>query len=137
MTRLFPLLILVACGEKESDDSSAEDTATYEVLSEMVVGDYLVRWSPTPDPLPFNDYFSVDVEVLAAGDASTPMSGLTVDIDAQMPAHGHGMTVDPVTTDNGDGTYTADPMLFHMEGYWQIIVDVGDEQAVFNYTCCE
>ena len=131
MKRLLVLLSLAACDDKAPTES--EDTANYTELRETVVGDYTIAWSPTPDPIPFNDYFDVNVWV---SDGPTPTPGLAVDIDAQMPAHGHGMNVDPQVTDNGDGSYGASGLLFHMEGHWQLLVNVGEEQAVFDITCC-
>jgi hypothetical protein len=61
-------------------------------------------------------------------------------VDANMPAHGHGMTVVPVA-EGGEGQWTVAPMLFHMTGHWQITVDIdgpaGWEQAVFDVRCCD
>ncbi|MCB9791671.1 MAG: FixH family protein [Alphaproteobacteria bacterium] len=139
MTRFIPcfLIALAACGEKdEHEHSGAEDTANYEELTETSTDSYLVRWSSSPAEISSTDYFALTVEVFDIADGSTPMPELEVSVDAQMPAHGHGMTVVPTTINNGDGTYTADPLLFHMEGHWEILVDVGGEEAVFHYTCC-
>ena len=48
------------------------------------------------------------------------LEGLTVDAD--MPAHGHGMNVAPALSLE-DGWIVADPLLFHMPGAWEIYVD--------------
>lgn len=133
MKRLLLLLALApACGDKDSPSESG-DTATYTELREIDLGTYHLMWAPDPDPIPFNDYFDVTVTVTEGGN---PVSDATVNIAGQMPVHGHGMNVDPQVTNNGDGTYTASGLLFHMEGHWQLLVDVGEQQAVFDITCC-
>ena len=57
-----------------------------------------------------------------------------------MPTHGHGMNVVPEITDNGDGTFTASPMNFHMGGYWtipaEITRDTTVESITFELNCC-
>lgn len=129
---LLPILTLAACHHKDMGHES-HDSASYEELRETTLGDMTVAWAPTPDPIPFNDYFDVTV-TLSQGGSAKP--GEAVAIDAQMPAHGHGMTVVPTVTDNGDGSYTGTGLLFAMEGHWQLLVDVGEDQAVFDITCC-
>ncbi|MCB9758774.1 MAG: FixH family protein [Alphaproteobacteria bacterium] len=129
---LWAALLLAACGDRDTTDDS-QDTATYEELREIDAGPYSVSWAPVPDPIPFNDYFAVNLEVKEGG---SPLTDAVVTVDAGMPAHGHGMNVTPTVTDNGDGTWTADGLLFHMEGHWELKVDVNEEQAVFDITCC-
>ena len=49
------------------------------------------------------------------------------------------MNVVPEVTDNGDGSYSAEGFLLHMEGHWQLIVGLegGSQQMVFDLNCCE
>jgi hypothetical protein len=72
---------------------------------------------------------------------ATPDPTATVAADASMPTHGHGMNVVPTTTANGDGTFSAEGFLFHMEGPWEIAVTVtgpaGAERAAFEVPCCD
>ncbi len=79
--------------------------------------------------------------MLAVSDGAGAVQDAVVQVDATMPAHGHGMTVVPVTTELGAGDYEAAPLLFHMAGHWQIVVTVdggaGEESAVFDYRCCD
>ena len=44
-------------------------------------------------------------------------------VDADMPEHGHGMTVAPSLRKEGD-EFVAGPLLFHMKGRWEIFVDL-------------
>jgi hypothetical protein len=52
----------------------------------------------------------------------------------KMPGHnGHPSPLATKVTSNGDGTYTAKPVDFNMDGYWETTVSVNTEtdQAVF------
>lgn len=42
------------------------------------------------------------------------------EVDAGMPAHGHGMNYRPAVSSGADGVVTADGFLFHMPGTWEI-----------------
>jgi len=50
-------------------------------------------------------------------------------VDANMPAHRHGMNYRATIVAKGDGRFRADGLLFHMPGRWEISFDVraGDE----------
>ncbi len=54
--------------------------------------------------------------------AGAAVAGATVTVDPQMPMMGHGSIDTPVVTDNGDGTYKADPVTLQMSGKWTITV---------------
>ena len=149
--RLTPLLlslaVLVACGDKEADDSADAhehdhgshsggpvtsaytDGATWNVTYEVPAGS-----------IPLSEEFDLMVTVHAAADATAMATAATVSVTADMPDHGHGMNQEPVVTANGDGTFLAEGMLFHMEGGWDIYVTVteGDtvEVAKLSADCC-
>jgi hypothetical protein len=95
-------------------------------------GTWVIRYTPDPDPIPLSEPFSLALEVEGPAPA-----GLAV--DAQMPAHGHGMPTLPVVS-GAEGAWTAEGLLFQMAGEWEILVAVeGDgqaERATFPYTCC-
>lgn len=153
MTTALILAALLACGDDDSDSgdghdhdhgdggSSMVDTGTLDfgTTQDSSGGTYSVSYTTTPSPLPFNEEFSID---FAATPDVMPEGGFTITAaDATMPNHGHGMNVSPVVTDNGDGTATAAPFLFHMEGWWEITVEItsddGTETAAFNFWCCD
>lgn len=62
-----------------------------------------------------------DLEVKLCGEGSKDIERIVV--DANMPAHRHGMNYTPVKTMLEAGHYKASGLLFHMPGQWQIIVD--------------
>ena len=48
------------------------------------------------------------------------IDGLTVDVVPWMPAHGHGTSVQPVTTATEPGVVVATPVYLYMSGEWQL-----------------
>ena len=104
-------------------------------------GSFHVTWVPAPDPIPYNDYFSLEIQVRDADTGASLTEALSVDVDAQMPAHGHGMNTKPVTSELGDGLFFTEGMVLHMEGAWELTIDVGldgvVETARFDVECCD
>ena len=143
LKNVLVLGLLVACSGKdeETDDTGmhdqhhSDDTAMDMSTEQMTDGGtWMVSYTTDPSPVPYDDYFDLSVSIADA-------SGATVAVDARMPEHNHGMNTTPETTDNSDGTWTTSPMLFHMEGTWEVYVDVtmdsSTERATFNVMCCE
>jgi hypothetical protein len=52
------------------------------------------------------------------------LEGALVEVDAEMPHHGHGMTTTPVHRELGGGVYLSDGMRLHMPGRWELLVRV-------------
>lgn len=94
-----------------------------------------VSFTPDPDPIPRNRLFSLMVAVKPRDAAVAPSLVL---VDADMPAHRHGMPTAPVVHALGDGRFRVDGMLFHMPGAWEITIDLvvaaSVERAVFPWT---
>jgi len=65
--------------------------------------------------VPLNEHFTL--EVLVSG--VEPRSVL---VDADMPAHRHGMLSAPIVSSRGEGLYRVEGMLMHMPGDWVISV---------------
>ena len=63
---------------------------------------------------------------------------LKVNVDADMPAHGHGMNTQPETFAVDGATFRTEGMLLHMSGDWVITVDITQngkaERATFPIT---
>lgn len=66
-------------------------------------------------------HFGLDIVVCPRAGASLP---LALRVDADMPAHGHGMNYRPTVRVLGDGRYRADGLMFHMAGRWRLTFDV-------------
>lgn len=151
ITTLGILALVTGCGDKDSDsgghdhhDHDSMDTLPddFDAATELATenGSYMVSYTTDPSPIPENDYFTVTVSVHDAAGTALVADAEAI-VDAKMPAHGHGMNTQPEVTANGDGTFLAEGMLFHMPGYWQITVDVtgpeGVDSVAFEVDCCE
>ena len=82
-----------------------------------IVGDlWTAWWRSVPASIPVSAHFSIRFH----------LCGLPVDrvrVRGWMPDHRHGMNYRPAVTLNGLSG-TADGLLFHMPGRWQLILDV-------------
>jgi len=100
---------LVAAAQCEAPGAKLE--------SERVV----VVYRTVPAKLAVGQHFVVEARVCAKGAGPAP-SGLRVDAD--MPAHRHGMNYRAKVAPKGDGRYVAEGLLFHMPGHWRLLFDV-------------
>lgn len=77
-----------------------------------------VVFAPRRWPVPVGVDFALDIAVCAApGTAVPPM----LRVDADMPAHRHGMNYRPTVQALGDGRFTAEGLVFHMPGRWRFL----------------
>lgn len=131
--------LVLGCSEPVQDTSA--EGLSYETTAATDGGSFTVSYTTDPSPIPSADYFTVTATVFAADDDASPLSAALVDMDADMPDHDHGMNVSPEVTDNGDGTHTGSPFLFHMTGDWRIrfavTADGVIEIAEMYVDCCE
>ena len=75
-----------------------------------------LAFAPSPWPLPVGQPLSLQIAVC-------PPATL-VAVDADMPAHRHGMNYRPSLRSLGDGRYAAEGLLLHMPGRWRFIFDL-------------
>lgn len=132
-------VFVLGCSEPSQDTSAPG--VSYETTTATSGGSFMVSYTTDPSPLPPAAYFTVTATVAAAGDTSSPLSGAVVVMDADMPDHDHGMNVSPEVVDNGDGTHTGSPFLFHMTGDWRlrfaVTADGVTEVAEMYVDCCQ
>lgn len=82
---------------------------------------YAVAFAPRPAPLATGRHFALDIVVCPrAGDALP--TGLQVDAD--MPAHRHGMNYRASVEPRGSGRWRADGLLLHMPGRWRFVFEL-------------
>jgi len=134
------LPMLIGCGNTEDGSTPAPEPANTTTTATTAGGSFVVAYTTGPSPIPATDYFSVTLSAFDA-DGKTIVTDGTMKIDAEMTAHGHGMNVTPEVTDNGDGTFTASPFLFHMSGHWTMRFALTQngitEEGHFDVDCCE
>jgi len=84
-------------------------------------GGWVIAFAPRPWPVPVGQHFALDIAVCPPAGASAPT---TLKVDADMPAHRHGMNYRPTVNAQGGGRYTADGLMFHMPGRWRLLFSV-------------
>jgi DNA-binding beta-propeller fold protein YncE len=87
-------------------------------------GNFVVRWRTTPEEIPLNDVFSIEVHALDAKTRQEPADSIRIGLDATMPHHKHGMIEAARLRRRGPATFTSDNMKLHMAGQWVLTVDV-------------
>ena len=80
--------------------------------------DTVLLYRTLPAKIEIGKHFAVDAVICAKAAPSA------LRVDAQMPAHRHGMNYRPRVSSQGDGRYRAEGLLFHMPGSWQFVFDV-------------
>lgn len=124
------LSFLLACSTNDSLEGWTDNEIFYVVAE------------PNPDPIPFNEYFSIWVDVLDGPQGNRINDTLSVLVDANMPAHNHGMNETPSMILAEDGRFQADGLKWFMTGEWELEIYITDadgrtEQANFLYECCK
>lgn len=146
MLCLALLLSGLACGGSGNDDDDDDDDDTSsgyywdrEKLTEN--GHFMLYIAAIPDPIPFNDLFKLSIMVHDGEQNNLMYDDATLEIDARMPAHNHGMTTQPVITREPSGTFTVEGMQFHMAGDWELVLVAArngvSDRAVIDIKCCE
>lgn len=121
-TIFFITLLLVnlsACYAPTATSTPAVSVLNEGVQVASIGKNYWIRFSPSVDNMPLNHYFEMDVWVTGFTH-QTLLYPLTLEIDAGMKAHNHGMNVQPKITRLGNGRFSVKGMLFHMSGQWFI-----------------
>jgi hypothetical protein len=87
--------------------------------------DYVVFLRTDPSPIPDNAEFAATVWVLPRNAIPPqPLDDVSLDVDAFMPEHGHGMNRVPEISRREDGGFDVKGLLFHMGGTWELYLDV-------------
>ena len=103
--------LLAGCGESPAGRTVVSNGGTYTVAFET-----------SPASIPMNEPFTVVFKVSPRSGGVA--EGAKVEIDARMPAHGHGMNRAPKLSKMPDGSTRAEGMLFHMPGHWEMYFDI-------------
>ncbi len=82
---------------------------------------FAVFFRADPPAIGVGNYFSVEAVACTKAGGAAP-DGLKV--DAQMPAHRHGMNSRATVERTAPGRFLARGLMFHMPGVWQFAFDV-------------
>jgi hypothetical protein len=80
-----------------------------------------VAFAPRGRPIAVGRHFALDIEVCTQAGTPLPRS---LAVDADMPAHQHGMNYRASVKPLGTGRYRADGLMFHMPGRWRVVFDL-------------
>ncbi|MEM1347357.1 MAG: hypothetical protein AAGI01_02295 [Myxococcota bacterium] len=108
-------------------------------------GKFYVSFAPTANPIPFQELFGLKISVFGP-DKKTPAKDVKLDqVRAVMPAHNHGMNVEPEMQASGEGAFEVSGMRFHMQGEgddgkWvlELVLRDGEQIDTFSHElqCC-
>lgn len=76
-----------------------------------------LAWRARTQPIPLHRM--VELDIVLCGPAVQQLQ-----VDADMPAHRHGMNYRATVEALGEGRYRARGLLFHMAGRWRLLFDV-------------
>jgi hypothetical protein len=110
---MVALPVSAACGE-------GLPSATRQ---EIRAKDAVLVFAPQPGPITVGKHFSLDVRLCSAAAAANTKFRL-LKVDADMPAHRHGMNYLATVRSAGAGAYRAEGLMFHMPGVWRLTFDV-------------
>lgn len=82
---------------------------------------YLLGYRTQPARIAVGEHFAVEFALCAKGGAPMPQ---TVQVDAHMPEHRHGMNYKASVKALGGGGYRAEGMMFHMPGRWEFVFEL-------------
>ena len=89
------------------------DAPGAKVESDRIV----VVYRTVPPKIAVGQHFALLFTVCGSGAPAVPIS---VEVDARMPAHGHGMNYRPGITPLGAGGFRAEGLMLHMPGHWDL-----------------
>ncbi len=132
----FAGLLLLGCPESPKTTKAGLSSPTTPLSVVSARETWRVECTPTPSPIPLNEHFSLRVRVRPGPESEREtLAGIHLEVDADMPAHGHGINTAPETKAIGPGVFEVEGLLFHMPGEWELYLDVVDgplrERATF------
>ena len=129
---IYGLMIMGACSCGQGAD---QEPSVFSGVSTK--GLFEVELRTSPDPIPLNQPFELDVIVSSEGAPPRSDVSWTLRVEGWMPGHGHGMLRQPEVDDLGDGRYRVRGMLFHMPGLWELRVLVIETRIEEDYRIVE
>jgi hypothetical protein len=87
---------------------------------QVQAGELTASLKPTPSTIPVGEMFGLEIALCRAGGGAPPVLQR---VDAEMPAHKHGMNYRPSLVAVAPGRYRAEGLMFHMPGLWEMRLD--------------
>ena len=124
------LALAAALPAKAGDDCGAALTKPAELWIAAADG-ARIAFVARPSPVPVGRHFDLDFVVCAASALRTDAA---IQVDADMPAHRHGMNYRVTVSSLRPGVYRAEGLMFHMPGRWRVIFDLPLEGRTLRLT---
>lgn len=122
---LAGLLVLAAPLAVGAAQAACGDGLPSATRTLIETGGLTLAFAPRPAPIAVGRHFSVDVVVCAAPGAPAPA---LVRVDAEMPAHRHGMNYRAAIRPLDGDRYAVDGLMFHMPGRWRFLFTLGRDR---------
>ena len=107
----------------ESSQETAPDELRFNTPSGLQIS-----LSSRLKPLDINIFHSWVVKLETA--KGNPIVGALISVTGGMPDHDHGLPTEPrITEELGDGKYLLEGMRFHMNGNWELILSVQQNES--------
>ncbi len=131
MQRAVTLMACAALGAATDLYAACGDELPAATRRLAVAGEQQVYFAARGGPLTVGRHFALDI-VVCPGPGAEPISALRVDAD--MPAHRHGMNYRPEVKALGAGRFEAQGLMLHMPGRWRFIFDLGSGSTAQRVT---
>jgi hypothetical protein len=121
MTGLLPVVLALAAVLLAPLPSFAACPEAAQGFARLSTSEAEIAYRWQPDALKVGQFFTMDVIA-----CRMPGRGAvqTVVVDAQMPAHGHGMNYRPTAIESGPSQFRMSGLMLHMPGRWRLTVDL-------------
>lgn len=128
--RLLSLAAMIAVGAPITGQA-CEPALAGEAAGVLRSASRVVAYRTEPGRIAVGEPVAIEVSVCAVGEAR-PVESLAVDAD--MPAHRHGMNYRPSVVALDGARYRAEGLLFHMPGLWRLIIELRAGDGVERLT---
>lgn len=128
MTRVAVFALALVTSTSHADDCGNALRSAAPLVAES--DGARIMFVPLTLPVPVGRHFDIHFVVCGV----TPRSGAMVAVDADMPAHRHGMNYRTRVEKLPGGVYRAHGLMFHMPGTWRVFFDVPLEGRTLRVT---
>jgi hypothetical protein len=111
-------LAFAACGEEDAGKIEFPEDALLQMRSENGSLWLELRSSPQPPEQGTNHFEAFIVR----SESYAPVTGLEIEVEPWMPAHGHGSPSEPSVEELGQGRYLIRDVAFNMAGEWELTI---------------
>lgn len=114
LAALYPVVMNRMMAKLNSEVPSDLDYSTTRVSDNSL---FRVSYVSLPEVVPVNQMHQWTLHIET--DDGRPVNDATINVDGDMPQHGHGLPTRPQVTKNlGNGDYLVEGMKFQMGGWW-------------------